>query len=177
MNTLKEEYENEFEKEYKNENDFENYNENDYENEKEIITMDTPIPSSNIGYKLLQKMGWKEKTSLGREGKDSLIEPLQITLKNDNFGLGQQEIFDFWTCPENIKRKMLNSEIIETEEQKIVRKIEMEKKEKIKEEILIIYRPFYCELCDKQYKRANEFDTHLSSYDHHHTKVKIILKY
>lgn len=29
---------------------------------------------------------------------------------------------------------------------------------------------FYCETCRKQYKTVGEFDNHLSSYDHHHTK-------
>jgi hypothetical protein len=31
-------------------------------------SMDTPIASSNIGYKLLKKMGWKDQTGLGRNG-------------------------------------------------------------------------------------------------------------
>jgi hypothetical protein len=29
---------------------------------------------------------------------------------------------------------------------------------------------FYCELCDKQYTRIAEYETHLSSYDHNHKK-------
>ena len=33
-----------------------------------------------------------------------------------------------------------------------------------------ILRPFYCELCAKQYKMASEFEAHLGSYDHHHKK-------
>ena len=32
-------------------------------------------------------------------------------------------------------------------------------------------RPFYCELCNKQYKIATEYEAHLSSYDHGHKKV------
>lgn len=39
----------------------ENYN--DYERS----SMDCPISSSNIGYKLLQKMGWSEGKGLGPE--------------------------------------------------------------------------------------------------------------
>jgi hypothetical protein len=34
-------------------------------------------------------------------------------------------------------------------------------------------QPFYCEICDKQYKATMEFQNHLSSYDHHHTKVRV----
>ncbi|KNE68926.1 hypothetical protein AMAG_13562 [Allomyces macrogynus ATCC 38327] len=33
-----------------------------------------------------------------------------------------------------------------------------------------VLRPFYCELCDKQYAKATAFENHLSSYDHHHRK-------
>ncbi|OLL22136.1 Zinc finger protein 804A [Neolecta irregularis DAH-3] len=29
---------------------------------------------------------------------------------------------------------------------------------------------FYCELCDKKYARAGQFEGHLSSYDHQHKK-------
>ncbi|GLD69652.1 uncharacterized protein AKAME5_002096700, partial [Lates japonicus] len=27
---------------------------------------------------------------------------------------------------------------------------------------------FYCELCDKQYVRHQQYDNHINSYDHHH---------
>lgn len=30
---------------------------------------------------------------------------------------------------------------------------------------------FYCELCDKQYVRHQQFDNHINSYDHHHKQV------
>jgi len=41
----------------------EQINYNDYERS----SMDCPISSSNIGYKLLQKMGWTEGKGLGPE--------------------------------------------------------------------------------------------------------------
>lgn len=31
---------------------------------------------------------------------------------------------------------------------------------------------FYCELCDKQYLRHQEFDNHINSYDHAHKQVQ-----
>lgn len=31
---------------------------------------------------------------------------------------------------------------------------------------------FYCELCDKQYQKHQEFDNHINSYDHAHKQVR-----
>ncbi|GJQ97911.1 G patch domain-containing protein 8 [Tanacetum coccineum] len=41
---------------------------------------------------------------------------------------------------------------------------------KIETEVKEIRKSFYCELCNKQYKLAVEFEGHLSSYDHNHRK-------
>jgi hypothetical protein len=46
-----------------------------------------------------------------------------------------------------------------------------EKEEALRLELQEINRPLYCELCNKQYKKASEMEMHLSSYDHHHRKV------
>ncbi len=35
----------------------------------EVASVDKSIPSSNVGYKLLKMMGWKENTGLGRDGE------------------------------------------------------------------------------------------------------------
>lgn len=32
---------------------------------------------------------------------------------------------------------------------------------------------FYCELCDKQYHKHQEFDNHINSYDHAHKQVNL----
>ena len=48
---------------------------------------------------------------------------------------------------------------------------EAERTERIKQDVKEIQKVFYCELCNKQYKLASEFETHLSSYDHNHKKV------
>jgi len=45
-----------------------------------------------------------------------------------------------------------------------------ERENKIQSEVKEIHRVFYCELCNKQYKLATEFEMHLSSYDHNHKK-------
>ena len=46
-----------------------------------------------------------------------------------------------------------------------------DREQKIQTEVKEIRKTFYCELCNKQYKLAVEFEGHLSSYDHNHRKV------
>lgn len=46
-----------------------------------------------------------------------------------------------------------------------------EREHKIQSEVKEIRKVFYCDLCNKQYKLAMEFEAHLSSYDHNHRKV------
>lgn len=140
----------------------------------EITTTKHPIQSSNIGYKLLQKMGWDEKSALGKQA-NGIITPITVDYKVDTLGLGKKEEFDEWTSSDNIKRKLLSQEIEETEDERIIRVENAKKLEEIKKNVVIINRPFYCEICDKQYKRSSEMETHLSSYDHNHTKVCIII--
>ena len=41
------------------------------EEEPEEASVDKPIGSDNVGYKLLQKMGWSLGSGLGREAKGS----------------------------------------------------------------------------------------------------------
>lgn len=50
-----------------------------------------------------------------------------------------------------------------------------EREQKIQTEVKEIRKVFFCELCNKQYKLAMEFEAHLSSYDHNHRKVVPIL--
>ena len=46
-----------------------------------------------------------------------------------------------------------------------------EREHKIRTEVKEIQKVFFCSLCNKQYKLAHEFESHLSSYDHNHRKV------
>ncbi|EPS61467.1 hypothetical protein M569_13330, partial [Genlisea aurea] len=43
-----------------------------------------------------------------------------------------------------------------------------EREHKIQSDVKEIRKVFFCELCNKQYKLAMEFEAHLSSYDHNH---------
>lgn len=50
-----------------------------------------------------------------------------------------------------------------------------EREQKIQTEVKETRKVFYCDLCNKQYKLAVEFEAHLSSYDHNHRKVLILV--
>ncbi|RYR02023.1 hypothetical protein Ahy_B06g080876 isoform C [Arachis hypogaea] len=164
----------------------------------EQASLDTQLTSSNIGFKLLQKMGWKGK-GLGKD-EQGIIEPIKSGMRDPRLGVGKQEEDDFFTAEENIQRRKLDIELEETEEN--VRKREVcliisfvvvlifitwwlllpcfvhimkiqvlaEREQKIQTEVKEIRKVFYCELCNKQYKLAMEFEAHLSSYDHNHRK-------
>ncbi|KAF5960776.1 hypothetical protein HYC85_001985 [Camellia sinensis] len=134
----------------------------------EQASLDTQLTSSNIGFRLLQKMGWKGK-GLGKD-EQGIIEPIKSGIRDSKLGVGKQEQDDFFTAEENIQRKKLDIELEETEEIAKKREVIAEREQKIQTEVKEIRKVFYCELCNKQYKLAVEFEGHLSSYDHNHKK-------
>ncbi|XWS58046.1 hypothetical protein CRYUN_Cryun08bG0001500 [Craigia yunnanensis] len=134
----------------------------------EQATLDTRLNYSNVGFRLLQKMGWKGK-GLGKD-EQGLLEPIRSGIRDPKLGIGKQEEDDFFTAEENIQRRKLDIEVEETEEHAKKRQVLAEREQKIQTEVKEIRKVFYCELCNKQYKLAMEFEVHLSSYDHNHRK-------
>ncbi|OVA16622.1 G-patch domain [Macleaya cordata] len=134
----------------------------------EQASLDTQLTSSNIGFRLLQKMGWKGK-GLGKD-EQGMVEPIKAGIRDPKLGIGKQEQDDFFTAEENIQRKKLDIELEETEEHAKKREVVAEREQKIQTEVKEIRKVFYCDLCSKQYKLAMEFEVHLSSYDHNHRK-------
>ncbi|XP_054793203.1 uncharacterized protein LOC129321181 isoform X3 [Prosopis cineraria] len=134
----------------------------------EQASLDTQLTSSNIGFKLLQKMGWKGK-GLGKN-EQGIIEPIKSGIRDPRLGVGKQEEDDFFTAEENVQRKKLDIELEETEENMRKREVLAEREQKIQTEVKEIRKVFFCDLCNKQYKLAMEFEAHLSSYDHNHRK-------
>eukprot|EP00041_Stephanoeca_diplocostata_P015645 m.299295 g.299295 ORF g.299295 m.299295 type:complete len:521 (-) comp20108_c0_seq6:221-1783(-) len=139
------------------------------------ITMDTPIATDNIGHRMLMKMGWTLGTGLGSSGQGRL-EPINITEKREKMGIGRMDM-ELGVAKETTEqRRLMESEMMETlDADKIV---ELEKKWKaqadrtnaIQSDLKEVNKVFYCDICRKQYTKVMEFDNHLSSYDHHHTK-------
>ncbi|XP_077218266.1 D111/G-patch domain-containing protein [Tasmannia lanceolata] len=134
----------------------------------EQASLDTQLTSSNIGFKLLQKMGWKGK-GLGKD-EQGIVEPIKAGIRDSKLGVGKQEQDDFFTAEENVQRKKLDVELEETEEFAKKREVIAEREQKIQTEVKEIRKVFFCDLCNKQYKLAVEFEAHLSSYDHNHRK-------
>ncbi|XP_078444997.1 D111/G-patch domain-containing protein [Wolffia australiana] len=134
----------------------------------EQASLDTKLTSSNVGFRLLQKMGWKGK-GLGKD-EQGIVEPIRAGIRDPKLGVGKQEQDDFFTSEENVQRRKLEIEVEETEEQAKRREVVAERELKIQSEVKEIKKVFFCSLCSKQYKLAVEFEAHLSSYDHNHRK-------
>ncbi|XP_058191721.1 uncharacterized protein LOC131308741 [Rhododendron vialii] len=134
----------------------------------EQASLDTKLTSSNVGFRLLQKMGWKGK-GLGKD-EQGITEPIKSGMRDPKLGIGKQEEDDYFTAEENIQRRKLDIELEETEEIAKKREVIAEREQKIQTEVKEIRKVFFCELCNKQYKLAVEFEAHLSSYDHNHRK-------
>ncbi|KAJ8752323.1 hypothetical protein K2173_003959 [Erythroxylum novogranatense] len=134
----------------------------------EQASLDTKLTASNVGFRLLQKMGWKGK-GLGKD-EQGITEPIKSGIRDPKLGIGKQEEDDFFTAEENIQRRKLDIELEETEEHAKKREVLAEREQKIQTEVKEIRKVFFCDLCNKQYKLAVEFEAHLSSYDHNHRK-------
>lgn len=81
-----------------------------------------------------------------------------------------QEEYDKVTQLATSERRKLDAEVQETAEQVATREAKGAKEEQVKAEVKSMRAAFYCSDCRKQYKTVTEMETHLSSYDHHHTK-------
>ncbi|KAK9806345.1 hypothetical protein WJX72_010872 [[Myrmecia] bisecta] len=133
---------------------------------------DTALDESNVGYQMLQRMGWNAGKGLGRK-EDGIVEPVKGGVEAGiRLGLGKAEEDTWFTAAENVQRKRLEVEVQadEDEERTRRREIQTERDQKISAEVSEAKRKFYCETCHKQYSSAMEMETHLSSYDHHHKK-------
>ncbi|CAN6227394.1 unnamed protein product, partial [Urochloa humidicola] len=135
----------------------------------EQASVHTQLTASNVGFRLLQKMGWKTGKGLGKN-EQGILEPIRADIRDAKLGVGKQEEDDFFTSEENVQRKKLNIELEETEEHVKKREVIAEREHKIRSEVKEIQKVFFCSLCNKQYKLAHEFESHLSSYDHNHRK-------
>ncbi|KLO13946.1 hypothetical protein SCHPADRAFT_903709 [Schizopora paradoxa] len=136
---------------------------------REVVTVEARISSTNKGFGLLAKMGWVEGQPLGLSS-DGRVDPIPFSVKNDMTGLGKiaqdDEMIEFTVA----QRRNLDSERMrfETQEQRLAREAAVAQKASIQSEINTVLRPFFCQLCDKQFKNVAQYDEHTNSYAHHH---------
>ncbi|EFN56546.1 hypothetical protein CHLNCDRAFT_144195 [Chlorella variabilis] len=139
----------------------------------ECASIEQAIPASNVGYRLLQRMGWRPGGGLGRE-QQGISEPVRLDANDTGTrtGLGRRQQERQYTAAEFVERRALEVELQadEDEGRKRRREMEAERQQKIREEVTHELRMFYCKWCHKQYQFAHEMEEHLSSYDHHHRK-------
>nr|XP_057904643.1 G patch domain-containing protein 8 isoform X2 [Doryrhamphus excisus]XP_057904644.1 G patch domain-containing protein 8 isoform X2 [Doryrhamphus excisus]XP_057904645.1 G patch domain-containing protein 8 isoform X2 [Doryrhamphus excisus] len=95
-------------------------------------------------------------------------DPVPIILKYDVMGMGRMEMEMDYAEDATEKRRVLEVEKEETEELRQKYKDQMEKEKAIAKALEDLRANFYCELCDKQYTKHQEFDNHINSYDHAH---------
>ncbi|KAG8931491.1 hypothetical protein FRC02_002670 [Tulasnella sp. 418] len=136
---------------------------------REVITVETKIKSTNVGFALLQKMGWKEGQGLGISGQGR-ADPIPLVVKNDSTGLGKinQDVKIIESTV--AQRRELDSErqTRETEEQRKARETMVAQKAAVQSEVATALRPFYCDVCDKQYVNVSQYDEHVRGYAHTH---------
>jgi hypothetical protein len=65
-----------------------------YNREGDIVGATAPeISSSSKGRQMLEKMGWKSGSGLGKEGSDmGILSPIEAVVKTSRAGLGMSEI-------------------------------------------------------------------------------------
>ncbi|CAG7848045.1 SubName: Full=Related to G-patch-domain Zn-finger DNA-binding protein-Laccaria bicolor {ECO:0000313/EMBL:CCA71816.1} [Serendipita indica DSM 11827] len=137
--------------------------------EEEIATLETRIKATNIGYSMLARMGWNPGDGLGLNGTGR-PDPIPFSLKNDTSGLGKTRM-DFEMIDATVgQRRDLESErqTRETDEEKRTREESVARQAAIQTEITGVLKPFYCQLCDKQFLNVGQYDEHTNSYAHHH---------
>ncbi|KAG8942535.1 hypothetical protein FRC04_003606 [Tulasnella sp. 424] len=140
---------------------------------REVITVETKIKATNVGFALLKKMGWTEGSGLGLSGQGR-ADPIPFTVKNDSTGIGKAAQ-DFRIIEETVaSRRELDSErqSKETGEQRANREALVAQREAIKVEVQTVLKPFYCETCDRQYQNVAQYEEHCRGYSHNH-KVRL----
>ncbi|XP_071547481.1 G patch domain-containing protein 11-like [Panulirus ornatus] len=92
--------------------------------------LSTAINSSNKGFSMLQKMGYKPGTSLGKQSQGRL-EPVPVEMKSDRVGLGwQQMIAEHRRKRELRKQQKRDKHSVETDPEKFRARMRSQRQEK-----------------------------------------------
>uniref|UniRef100_A0ACD5TJB2 Uncharacterized protein n=1 Tax=Avena sativa TaxID=4498 RepID=A0ACD5TJB2_AVESA len=109
------------------------------------------IGSSNIGFQLLKKSGWKEGSGLGAQ-EQGRLEPVETRVKNNKRGLGSKEPKlktkledDVETAPKRPKQDAPSTKRAKLAAKRIRKMQEEEKRAQEKEFEIAFFREFWPE--------------------------------
>ncbi|XP_051188077.1 uncharacterized protein [Lolium perenne] len=109
------------------------------------------IGSSNVGFQLLKKSGWKEGTGLGAQ-EQGRLEPVETHVKNNKRGLGSKEPKpkpavndDVETAPKRQKQDVPSTKRAKLAAKRIRKMQEEEKRAQEKEFEIAFFREFWPE--------------------------------
>ncbi|PIA53389.1 hypothetical protein AQUCO_00900160v1 [Aquilegia coerulea] len=60
------------------------------EDEKTLVNMESAIPQSNIGFKMLKQMGYKPGSALGKDGSGQ-AQPVGLEIRRSRAGVGRED--------------------------------------------------------------------------------------
>jgi hypothetical protein len=120
-------------------------------------TLDTPIPESNKGYRMLRAMGWSGTGGLGVRGQGR-AEPVRGLTDGLRLGLGKREEDDAATAAEGVERRELESErqARESEADRDARLRRAAQQAAVRDNTRAVAADYYCALCDKQARPQRE---------------------
>ena len=116
---------------------------------------DTSIHSSNMGFKMLQKMGWKEAKGLGTGGK-GITAPVEATQHAGQVGIGKDEEYNQALQAATRERRKLDVEVEQTAAVKQQREDNAQRCDQIESDVKSMHREFFCDICNKQYINVQE---------------------
>ncbi|OZJ05097.1 hypothetical protein BZG36_01352 [Bifiguratus adelaidae] len=137
----------------------------------DMASMDTPLDDRNPGYRMMKSMGWTVGEGLGAQ-RTGIKDPLALPKEQSMLGIGKQAEMEETHAQSTSQRKLMQSEklLVETDEARMAREALLEQQRERQENVQEARKAFFCELCQKGYKKVGEYETHLSSYDHNHKK-------
>lgn len=136
-----------------------------------VVTASTPIEDTNLGFRLLLKLGWKKDGGLGAKAQ-GITAPILVSASSNNgsMGLGKDTEFAETAAAATQERRKLRSEQLlnETKQEGEKRQEEEVRQQTIAADVRDTLAVFNCKLCKAQYATSEQWDEHLSSYQHHH---------
>ncbi|KAB7501545.1 G patch domain-containing protein 11 [Armadillidium nasatum] len=114
--------------------------------------LETPLDTSNKGFALMQKMGYKSGMSLGKQGT-GIVEPVGIVLKSDRIGIGWQELL------KEKRRKIAESRCKKEEIDPLAYRAHKKPSEQL--QVLTSYLRstyFYCTWCFTEYESLDDLE-------------------